>query len=149
MGTGVAGVLSAGSVHQGFFHEDETHVLLRLASQASVALENARLHSSVQALSLTDALTGLPNRRHLNIHLEREVAAARRGRDLVICIHDLDNFKRYNDSAGHLAGDDALRAFGQILAEENRAMNMVARYGGDEFLSVLSESTVEGAPWCT
>jgi diguanylate cyclase (GGDEF)-like protein len=110
-----------------------------------VALENARLHASLQALSLTDALTGLPNRRHLNIHLEREVAAARRGRGLVICIHDLDYLKRYNDSAGHLAGDDALRAFGQILAEENRAMNLVARYGGDEFVSVLSESTTEGA----
>ena len=73
------------------------------------------------------------------------MAAARRGRDLVICIHDLDSFKGYNDSAGHLAGDDALRAFGQILVEENRAMNLVARYGGDEFVSVLSESTMEGA----
>ena len=60
-------------------------------------------------------------------------------------MHDLDYFKQYNDSAGHLAGDDALRAFAQILAEENRAMNLVARYGGDEFVSVLSESTLEGA----
>jgi diguanylate cyclase (GGDEF)-like protein len=145
VGNEVAGLLAARSTQPSFFGEDETRVLLRLASQASVALENARLHSSLQALSLTDALTGLPNRRHLNIHLEREVAAARRGRGLVICLHDLDYFKRYNDSAGHLAGDDALRAFGQILAEENRAMNLVARYGGDEFVSVLSESTMEGA----
>jgi len=81
----------------------------------------------------------------MNIHLEREVAAARRGHGLVICIHDLDRFKDYNDSAGHLAGDDALRAFGQILVEESRAMNLVARFGGDEFMSILSESALEGA----
>ena len=64
---------------------------------------------------------------------------------MVVCIFALDPFKDYNDSAGHLAGDDALRAFGQILVEENRAMNLVARFGGDEFMSVLSESTLEGA----
>ena len=144
VGTEVAGVLSAGSAQEGFFTSDETRLLIRLASQTSVALENARLHSSLQALSLTDALTGLPNRRQLDIHMEREVAAARRGRGLVVCIHDLDGFKRYNDSAGHVAGDDALRAFGQILVDESRAMNLVARYGGDEFVSVLSESTRGG-----
>ena len=145
VGSEVVGALAACSNRDSFFADDETRVLLRLANQASVALENARLHSSLQALSLTDPLTGLPNRRHLNIHLEREVTAARRGRNLVICIHDLDNFKGYNDSFGHLAGDDALRAFGQILVEENRSMNLVARFGGDEFVSVLSESTVGGA----
>ncbi|HEX9887442.1 MAG TPA: sensor domain-containing diguanylate cyclase [Longimicrobiales bacterium] len=141
----VAGALSAGSRELRHFDDEDTRILNRLASQASVALENARLHSSLQALSLTDPLTGLPNRRHLQMHLSREVAAARRGRPMVVVLFDLDNFKGYNDSRGHLAGDDALRAFGQILADENRAMNLVARYGGDEFIAVLSESTAEGA----
>lgn len=145
VGDEVAGFLSAGSREPGHFGSRDIAVVERLASQASVALENARLHQSLQALSLTDPLTGLPNRRHMQIHLEREVAAARRGRELVLVIFDLDNFKVFNDSQGHLAGDDALRAFAQILADENRAMNLVARYGGDEFISILSESRLDGA----
>lgn len=145
VGNEVAGALSAGSAECRFFNEDDIHVLQRLAGQASVALQNARLHSSLHALSLTDPLTGLPNRRHLQMHLGREVAAAQRGRALVVVIFDLDDFKEYNDTLGHVAGDDILRAFGQILADENRAMNLVARYGGDEFISVLSDADLEGA----
>ena len=141
----VAGFLTAGSTEENHFSPRDITVLERLASQAAVALENARLHATLQSLSLTDPLTGLPNRRHMQIHLEREVAAARRGRELVLVIFDLDNFKIYNDSAGHLAGDDALRAFAQILSDENRAMNLVSRYGGDEFISILSESRMDGA----
>ncbi len=141
----VAGFLTAGSTEENHFSSRDIEVLERLASQASVALENARLHATLQSLSLTDPLTGLANRRHMQIHLEREVAAARRGRELVLVIFDLDNFKLYNDSAGHLAGDDALRAFAQILSDENRAMNLVSRYGGDEFVSILSESRMDGA----
>jgi diguanylate cyclase (GGDEF)-like protein len=145
VGSRVAGVLTAGSRHPRHFVEDDVAVLQRLARQASVALENARLHSNLQALSLTDPLTGLPNRRRLQIHLDKEVAAAHRGRALVVVMFDLDDFKRFNDSYGHLAGDDILRSFAQILDEENRAMNLVARYGGDEFVSILSEVDLESA----
>jgi diguanylate cyclase (GGDEF)-like protein len=100
--------------------------------------------SDLHALSLTDPLTGLPNRRRLQIHLDHEIAAARRGRVLGIAVLDIDRFKHYNDTSGHVAGDDILKAVGRLLAEENRAMNLVARFGGDEFVSVLSGADMEG-----
>jgi len=109
-----------------------------------VALGNARMHANLHALSLTDPLTGLPNRRRLQIHLDHEVAAARRGRPMALAIFDIDRFKHYNDTFGHIAGDEILKSVGGVLSRENRAMNVVARYGGDEFVSVLSETDLEG-----
>jgi diguanylate cyclase (GGDEF)-like protein len=140
----VCGVLTAGSRVPRRFDALDTAVLQRLARQGSVALQNARLHSNLHSLSITDPLTHLPNRRRLQIHLDHEVAAARRGRALAIAVFDLDNFKHYNDTFGHVAGDEILKAFAEVLAVENRAMNLVARYGGDEFVSVLTDTTREG-----
>lgn len=136
----VEGVLTAGSRQAHRFTREDVAVLQRLASQACVALGNARLH----ALSLTDPLTALPNRRRLQVHLDHEVAAAHRGRPMSIAIFDIDNFKRYNDTFGHVAGDEILIALGQVLSAENRAMNIVARYGGDEFVSALPQTDIEG-----
>ena len=141
----VTGALSAGKAEVDAFSRGNLNLLERLANQAAVALVNARLHESIQALSLTDPLTRLPNRRHLDIHLRREVAAARRGRPVCLVIFDLDDFKRHNDELGHLAGDEILRDFGKVLLEETRAMNLAARYGGDEFVSVLTEISRRGA----
>jgi diguanylate cyclase (GGDEF)-like protein len=145
VGGNVGGLLWGGSRGGRAFSQEDARTLQRLASQASLALENARLHTNLQALSLTDPLTGLANRRHLQIHLEREVAAARRGRPVAAVIMDLDDFKRHNDTEGHVVGDQILRSFARILEDENRSSNLVARYGGDEFVSVLSDSRAEGA----
>ena len=140
----VAGILTAGSRQPRRFSRDDTAVLQRLARQTSIALQNAQLHANLHALSITDPLTHLPNRRRLQIHLEHEVAAARRGRELALAVFDLDNFKHYNDSFGHVAGDEILKAFADVLAQENRAMNLVARYGGDEFVAALTDTSAEG-----
>ncbi len=141
----VAGFLGASSLTTNLFGATELNLLKRLGAQASVALENARLHARLQALSLTDPLTGLPNRRHLRIHLAKELAAAVRGRRLAVVLFDVDRFKDLNDTFGHLEGDQALQAIASILTDFGRAMNLVARFGGDEFISILSDAPDEGA----
>lgn len=141
----VTGGLSASKVEKGTIDHEEVEVLLRLANQTTVALANARLHESIRALSLTDPLTDLPNRRHLDLHLKREVAAARRGRHVCVVLFDLNDFKLHNDRLGHVVGDQILRHFGRILLSETRAMNLAARYGGDEFISVLTDIPRKGA----
>lgn len=141
----VAGGLSAVKLEAASISQEEVDLLLRLASQASVALMNARLHESIQALSLTDPLTDLPNRRHMDMHLKREVAAARRGRNVCVVLFDLNDFKAHNDRLGHVVGDRILRRFGSLLLGETRAMNLAARYGGDEFISILTELPRVGA----
>ncbi len=123
----------------------DTELLGALADQAAVAIENARLFQQVEVFSLTDPLTGLANRRHLERDLAREFAAARRGRRLVAVMFDLNGFKEYNDEYGHPAGDEALRVFADTLRAEMRAMNAAARYGGDEFLTLVGDSDLFGA----
>ncbi|MGH7477812.1 MAG: sensor domain-containing diguanylate cyclase [Longimicrobiales bacterium] len=144
-GEQVIGVLVVGQAHPAAFDSEDLRLLERLSFHVAIAVENARLHEQIRALSLTDPLTGLSNRRHLELVLEKEFAAATRGRKLAIVLFDLDHFKRYNDSVGHQAGDDALRAFAHVLATETRAFDLAARYGGDEFLCILSDSPPDGA----
>lgn len=122
----------------------EIRLLERLAFNAATAVANARLHDRLRTLSLTDPLTGLPNRRHMDIFLQKEFAAAQRGRHLTVILFDLDDFKIYNDTEGHQAGDAVLCRFAEILDSQTRAMNLAARYGGDEFICILSDTDREG-----
>lgn len=140
----VVGALSVGHYDRRRPGAETIRILERLALQGAIALENARLHAEIRSLSLTDPLTGMPNRRHMDMVLEKEIQAARRGRPLAVVVFDLNDFKAYNDTNGHAAGDEALREFARILMSETRAMNLAVRYGGDEFLTILSESTLEG-----
>jgi diguanylate cyclase (GGDEF)-like protein len=98
-------------------------------------------------LSITDALTGAYNRRYLMEQLPRELErAARYGRPVSAVICDIDHFKKVNDTHGHQAGDDVLKAFARLLMSSTRQdVDWVTRYGGEEFLVVLPETTVEAA----
>ncbi|MDX1674659.1 MAG: diguanylate cyclase [Longimicrobiales bacterium] len=138
------GALSVSHMTGRVYQPVEIRLLERFANSAAVAVANARLHDRLRTLSLTDPLTSLPNRRQMDIFLHREFAAAERGRGLTVILFDLDDFKVYNDTEGHQAGDAVLRRFGQILNSETRAMNLAARYGGDEFICILSETGGEG-----
>lgn len=94
--------------------------------------------------ALTDHLTGMPNRRLATEFLEREWAAAQRGRPVTVVLFDLDNLKRVNDERGHATGDEVLIAFAKLLRARTRASNLSARVGGEEWLSLLSDTTLDG-----
>jgi diguanylate cyclase (GGDEF)-like protein len=107
-----------------------------------------RLHQereAAAAAALVDQLTGLPNRRHAELVLTQQFAAASRGAQLCVILFDLDRFKQINDRHGHKAGDETLRAFAGVLAGHTRRMNLSARFGGEEFLSVALAATAAGA----
>jgi diguanylate cyclase (GGDEF)-like protein len=111
-----------------------------------VEAEREALLGEVQDLARRDALTGLPNRRALTEMLPREMARARRSRSpLCVAIVDIDHFKVYNDTYGHLAGDEVLRESAIAWDQALRAEDMIVRFGGEEFLAVLPDTDAGAA----
>ncbi|MGQ0813879.1 MAG: GGDEF domain-containing protein [Gemmatimonadota bacterium] len=141
----VLGAFGAFARETRFYDARDANAIEAIAQLCALILENARLHEQLHALSLTDPLTEMPNRRHMAIFLEKEFAAARRGRKLSVLLFDLDHFKEYNDREGHQAGDAVLRAFARVMIGQTRAMNLAVRYGGDEFITILADTDRRGA----
>jgi diguanylate cyclase (GGDEF)-like protein/PAS domain S-box-containing protein len=111
-----------------------------------VAAEREELLRQVEDMARSDALTGLPNRHALNEQLPRELARARRdGSELCLAIIDIDHFKSFNDTHGHLAGDEMLRACAMAWDSAVRGADMLVRFGGEEFLVVLPDCSLEEA----
>jgi putative two-component system response regulator len=100
---------------------------------------------AAERTALTDALTGLPNRRHASVFLEAGWGTALRGRSVALVLFDLDHFKIVNDTQGHAEGDRVLKALGTILSRRTRRMDLSARFGGEEFVSILMDCTSEQA----
>lgn len=118
-----------------------------LADEAGVALEQQALIAELEQRAETDSMTGLPNRRGWDQLLGRMLAEARRrGTPLTVALADLDHFKDYNDTRGHLAGDDLLRTFSAATANALRAVDAVARWGGEEFAIGLPDCAPGEAP---
>jgi diguanylate cyclase (GGDEF)-like protein len=130
----------------GGFTKERRELAEWLASQAAVALDNARLHDIVQRQAITDDLTGLVNRRRFIEALDAEIERARSfGSPLTIVLADLDNFKQVNDAFGHHGGDVVLRAFADLIRSHVRDVDVSGRIGGEEFAILLPETDRAGA----
>jgi diguanylate cyclase (GGDEF)-like protein len=145
---GIHGVLYVDDSTGGGLRENSIRVLIDFAAQAAITLENARLYSEAkrlleetQQLAATDPLTGLANRRALEDLLQHEIYnSLRHGHSLLYAIFDLDDLKKINDTQGHAGGDAALTRFAHVLKGVSRKGDIVARWAGDEFVVVMTQT---------
>ncbi|GJM45177.1 MAG: hypothetical protein DHS20C21_20190 [Gemmatimonadota bacterium] len=128
------------------FTEENRQRGQELAPVFAAALDNLRRFGRAEELSITDGLTGAYNYRYLRSALDREVARALRFReDFSLIMLDVDHLKGYNDVHGHLQGSEVLRRLSQVVMGELRASDILAKYGGDEFVVILPQTLREGA----
>lgn len=139
----VAGMISAQSYTPAAYDAEDQELLEMLAAYAAIALDNARLFMQLQQLAILDPLTDIYNRRHLFELGQREFHRARRfKRPLSVIMLDIDHFKLVNDAYGHAAGDLVLQNLTKILKKNTREIDIVGRYGGEEFTIILPETNL-------
>ena len=128
------------------FGDDHARLLERVAEQAGFVLFNSMRFEQAQQAALTDALTGLPNRRFMSVYAPNEFARARRlESSLTLLAIDFNELKKINDVHGHQTGDEALRAVAHALRTLTRPYDMCLRYAGDEFVLLLTGCGAEDA----
>lgn len=138
VGGKAVGQVRIGPGRRGGFSHDDTAKLRHYAALFGHLIEWSQRSNQWEKLALTDDLTGLPNRRRLLQFLEQTLAEAEQSRNIVTAlVFDIDDFKRYNDSYGHDAGDQILIEVGRLFVQCCRRTDMVSRYGGDEFVVVF------------
>ncbi len=142
----VVGILFVDDFTPRRFAAEELQTLDILASFAAIAIHNARRHTTVKQQAMTDSLTGLFNRRYFEEILDREFhRAERHGREFSLALVDVNDFKKFNDTHGHQAGDRALASLGEAIRNVIRSTDIAARYGGDEIVIVLPETRLSKA----
>jgi len=145
-GETLLGVLNVESRNENAFSPQDVLILNTLADLLATALHNAFVFQKLQQQSITDGLTGIKTRRFFWEALSAEwKRASRSGRPFSVVLIDLDKFKEVNDTMGHFEGDLVLARVGRLLEQKSRQSNVVARYGGDEFIVLMPETGAEQA----
>ncbi len=140
------GTLILGARRRHAFGDAVRPTLEVLASHLAVSLSNARMVAKLEQMATTDGLTGLLNKRAMLDAAHQKVAAAARfGRKLSVLIADIDFFKKVNDTYGHDVGDVVIKGLGEILKRQKRATDLVARFGGEEFVVLCEQTDEKGA----
>jgi diguanylate cyclase (GGDEF)-like protein/PAS domain S-box-containing protein len=142
----VIGVLSAQADSPNAFDPNQVRLVETIAQQTSIAIDNAKLFEKTQEMAITDSLTGLYNRRYFYLILDNEIERAKRYQSpLSLIMIDIDHFKLVNDKFGHLAGDEVLNSVSGISKKLLRQIDIMFRYGGEEFMIILPETNQEEA----
>jgi diguanylate cyclase (GGDEF)-like protein len=132
--------------HDNHYDQQDLSLFVTLASQVAVALENAFLYAQMKELAIIDSLTGIYNRRHFYALASNEVERALRyNKPLAILMIDIDHFKLVNDAYGHAMGDQLLQAVTRQCSLALRKIDIMGRYGGEEFIILLPETGLNEA----
>ena len=145
-GNHVVGIINVADKHSSGeweFTSLDLKILMTLARQVSIALENVKLYRELKYLALSDPLTNMYNYRHFANSLDHEISRMKRYKEnLCLLMLDVDDFKRYNDTFGHLEGDQLLKQIGQVLHDYLRSLDIACRYAGDEFVVILPKTQI-------
>jgi diguanylate cyclase (GGDEF)-like protein len=140
------GVLVLDSERKDAFNINDVQSLESVADICSNAIQNARYVDRVKQLAYLDGLTGIFNRRYFEMRITEEIDRARRfGNGMAVIMVDIDQFKRLNDEFGHLLGDEVLRQVSSVFHQQLRKIDVVCRYGGEEFAILLSQTNAQHA----
>jgi len=140
------GTLILGAKRRHAFSDAARPTLEVLASHLAVSLSNARMVHKLETMATTDGLTGLFNKRAMLESAEQKIAAAARfHRKLAVLVVDIDFFKKVNDTHGHDVGDVVIKGLGQVLERQKRNTDVVARFGGEEFVVLCEQTDENGA----